>query len=56
MVFVAQLATGIGVTFLSLNKKVTKEISIGEALTAKPVAAALVNIHLTPASSRFVVV
>jgi len=24
----------IGVTFLSLNKKVTKEVSIGEALTA----------------------
>jgi len=27
----------ISVTFLSLNKKVTKEVSIGEALTAKSI-------------------
>ena len=25
-----------GLTFLSLNKKVSKEVSLGEALTAKP--------------------
>ena len=30
----------------------TKEVSIGEALTVKPVAAALISIRLTPASSR----
>ena len=26
-----------GLTFLSLNKKVSKEVSLGEALTAKPI-------------------
>jgi len=34
LVFNAQMLKPIGVTFLSLNKKVTKEVSIGEALTA----------------------
>ena len=34
LVFIALLSETIGVTFLSLNKKVTKEVSIGEALTA----------------------
>ena len=38
-----RLQTAVGVTFLSLNKKVTKEVSIGEALTAKSIATSPVN-------------
>ena len=33
----------MGVTFLSLNKKVTKEVSIGEALTAKSIGTSSIN-------------
>jgi len=33
----------IGITFLSLNKKVTKEVSIGEALTAKSIGTSSIN-------------
>ena len=33
----------ISVTFLSLNKKVTKEVSIGEALTAKSIGTSSIN-------------
>ena len=33
----------MGVTFLSLNKKVTKEVSIGEALTAKSIVSSSIN-------------
>ena len=33
----------MGVTFLSLNKKVTKEVSIGEALTAKSIGSSSIN-------------
>jgi len=33
----------ISVTFLSLNKKVTKEVSIGEALTAKSIGTFSIN-------------
>ena len=36
----------IGVTFLSLNKKVTKEVSIGEALTAKSIDTSPANLLL----------
>ena len=41
-----------GVTFLRPCKKVTKENGIGEALTAKPVEAAFIDSHFSPASSR----
>ena len=40
------------VTFLCPNKKVTKEIVIGEALTAKPIGHAFFSFHFSPASSR----
>jgi len=33
----------MGVTFLSLNKKVTKEVSIGEALTVKSIGTFSIN-------------
>ena len=38
----------VGVTFLCLNKKVTKEVGIGEALTVKSIdtASILHNIYL----------
>ena len=35
----------MGVTFLSLNKKVTKEVSIGEALTAKSIVTSSIYRH-----------
>ena len=38
----------ISVTFLSLNKKVTKEISIGEALTAKSIVSSSIYRHFYP--------
>ena len=38
----------IGVTFLSLNKKVTKEVSIGEALTAKSIGTSSIYRHCYP--------
>ena len=41
-----------GDTFLSLNKKVSKELSIGEALTTKPIESAVISFHFSPASSR----
>ena len=39
----------ISVTFLSLNKKVTKEVSIGEALTAKSIGTSSINRLFYPA-------
>ena len=38
----------MGVTFLSLNKKVTKEVSIGEALTAKSIGTFSIYRHFYP--------
>ena len=38
--FIGSAQRNVGVTFLSPNKKVTKEIGIGEALTVKPIVPA----------------
>ena len=38
-----------GGTFLSLNKKVPKEVSLGEALTVKSIVTAAISYHFYPA-------
>ena len=37
-----------GVTFLSPNKKVTKEVGLGEALTVKPIGTSSVSLRIYP--------